>query len=83
MPINAVIKLMERYQIPRARKNYLELAYWGEPPRPWTSTEEDELPAGDPRLREGDLMGHLLVAVVLVPSAGTWRLTTSGTAKTS
>jgi hypothetical protein len=44
-----VVELMRRYNVPLTRANYVELAYAGEPPEPWTSTEEDELP---PEIRD-------------------------------
>jgi hypothetical protein len=39
-----VVELMRRYHVAMTRTNYIELAYAGEPPEPWTSAEEDELP---------------------------------------
>jgi hypothetical protein len=36
---------MHRYKVPMTRENYLQIAYFGELPDPWTAEHEDELPA--------------------------------------
>jgi hypothetical protein len=44
MSSDDVLKLMRKYHIPITRANYIELAYWGKPPVPWTPEHEDMLP---------------------------------------
>jgi hypothetical protein len=40
-----VVQMMHRYKVPMTRENYLQIAYFGELPDPWTAEHEDELPA--------------------------------------
>jgi hypothetical protein len=40
-----VVQMMHRYNIPMTRENYLQIAYGGDLPDPWTAAHEDELPA--------------------------------------
>jgi hypothetical protein len=40
-----VVQMMPRYNIPMTRENYLQIAYGGDLPDPWTAAHEDELPA--------------------------------------
>jgi hypothetical protein len=46
-----VVKLLKRTHVPVTRENYLQLAYFGEPPEPWTREHEAELP---PHLQDWD-----------------------------
>lgn len=39
-----VVQLMNKYQIPLNRQNYLDIAYFGEPPAELSAEEELELP---------------------------------------
>lgn len=40
---------MQKHGIAVTRENYIELAYFGKPPDPWTAEDEDGLP---PELRK-------------------------------
>jgi hypothetical protein len=46
-----VVKLMERYQIPVTRENYLELAYIGEVLQELSAEQEADLPVELQRVR--------------------------------
>jgi hypothetical protein len=39
-----LMRLMQRFGIPVARQSYINLAYWGTPPKDWTPEHEEELP---------------------------------------
>lgn len=39
-----VVQLMNKYKIPLNRKNYLDIAYFGEAPKELSAEEELELP---------------------------------------
>jgi len=39
-----VVQLMSKYKIPLNRKNYLDIAYFGEAPKELSAEEELELP---------------------------------------
>ena len=41
---DAVLKDMLDTGIPLTREHYIELAYGGDPPYPWTAEHEEELP---------------------------------------
>lgn len=49
------LSLMRKAQIPATRENYLQIAYFGRPPDPWTAELELELPEElqDPKVLSG------------------------------
>jgi hypothetical protein len=41
---DGVLAVMRKFGIPMTRKNYIELAYWGQPPEVFGAELEEELP---------------------------------------
>ena len=52
---DATLSLMRKAQIPVTRENYLQIAYFGRTPQPWTIEHELELPKElqDPKVLSG------------------------------
>jgi hypothetical protein len=41
---NCVLEEMERLKVPITRENFIDFAYLGDPPDPWTCEDEASLP---------------------------------------
>lgn len=39
-----LVAFLKRHNIPVTRENYIDLAFLGDPPDPWTEEDEAELP---------------------------------------